>query len=510
MDFNITPGARVIRTTDPSKLFTVTATKNGDAQLDTGEWVPAYALLRIVEELPKTAQAPAPEKQPGNALLHFPADHEGHAQCVLALHPGRIAYNGALGWLWYTGTHWKAAGADAEILKLINVVLKARQLAAVQADFGNEFIRKCSRDAGRAAGILKQLEALVYVNESEFDASPDLLNCANGTLDLRTGQLAPHKAADNFTYCLTVPYTTESTPEYEELKAIIDGFTPDAAYLQVALGYSLTGHTSAEVMFFIQGPARSGKGSFTEAVYTLLMKPLVTEEAFETFTRDRDGDSQNFDLAQLKPCRCVFASEGNRHSLLNDAVIKRLTGGNWITCAQKYHQPFSYRPQFKLWLSSNFPPNLDTDGDAAWGRVRLMYFPHSHLDDQDESIKHKLKTPAFQTALLTWAVDGALMWYTNGLPKKDSEEGKRILEQTRQERDAQDTVLQFCEERLEHTNNEYERLSSATIYQSYGVWCRENGVCPKYINSLTRGLKNKHFNFLHEAHFRGFTHVRFV
>jgi putative DNA primase/helicase len=259
-------------------------------------------------------------------------------------------------------------------------------------------------------------------------------------------------------------------------------------WLQMAIGYSLTGHTREEVLFYIYGPSRSGKGTFTESIMSLLGHPLSTEVNFATFTAQRGGDNQNFDLAPLKPCRFVAASESNSYERFNEAKIKSLTGGNDVYCAFKHRDHFSYRPQFKIWLSSNQPVNADPDDDAVWGRVRLIEFPNSHLGNEDKSLKYGLKSPDNLAGLLRWAVDGAVKWYrlgSSGLPEPvESVTAKHA------QRAEIDTVGQWIDECCKQGGY----TGSAALYASYENWCKGNGVTPKHQKGLTQSLKRKGYD----------------
>lgn len=58
---------------------------------------------------------------------------------------------------------------------------------------------------------LARSEADVPVSPSELNANAWLLNCENGTVDLRTGELLRHQLADLLTKMASVDYTRRPT-----------------------------------------------------------------------------------------------------------------------------------------------------------------------------------------------------------------------------------------------------------------------------------------------------------
>mgnify|MGYP003377264780 CR=1 FL=1 len=306
----------------------------------------------------------------------------------------------------HTGTHWATDGAEQEVDRANVDTLGARVAAAFAVDPGRyeSLIKACIPNRSRVQGAKYLLGSLAVVSLAGFDTDPDMLNCQNGVLDLRTGAIAKHSPAQKFTHCATVDYDPDADP-----RAWVDWLTATVGaemcdWLQMAVGYSLTGHTREEVLFYLFGPSRAGKGLFSEVLLALLNKPLATSVNFDTFTAQRTGDSQNFDLAPLRPTRLVFASESNAYERFNEAKVKALTGGDEVYCAFKHRQFFSYRPAFKIWLLSNQPVNADPDDDAVWGRVRLVHFPKSHLGEEDKTLKERMKDPANLRGILVEAM----------------------------------------------------------------------------------------------------------
>jgi putative DNA primase/helicase len=292
-----------------------------------------------------------------------------------------------MGW---NGKFWDVTLAESILDAKVTEILRRRRIAAVDAN--KEAIVKASvTNRSKINACIEGLKQRLSISIESFDNNPDLINCNNGVVDLKTGELAEHDKSQRFTYCIPTKYNPKAdfTVWTDFLNQVVGGGQEVIDYLKKAIGYSLTGHTSEECLFYCYGPTRSGKGTFTEALIELLGNPLSSEVDFNTFTAARDVDSSNFDLAQLRPAHVVFASESTRYRTLNAAKVKALTGGNRVWCCFKHKDFFSYRPRYSIWLTSNWPVNGDVDDDALWGRLRVIEFPNSFLGKEDKSLKQK-------------------------------------------------------------------------------------------------------------------------
>lgn len=399
----------------------------------------------------------------------------------------KFLYCEALGWLTWTGTHWQPDNSEAAIDRAVLALLKARRLAAVHSD--KEAIVKVTHGSARRMHDCRRLfRTMITTDVGVFDDSPDLLNVANGVLNLRTGELEPHDPVQRFTYCSSVPFDPDADDSVW-VTWLVDAVGAAAAgWLQIAIGYTLTGHTREEVLFYLFGPPRAGKGIFTETILTMLGKPLAAEINFGTFTAQRTGDSQNFDLAPLKACRMVAAAESNSYERFNEAKLKSLTGGNEIYCAFKHRNHFNYRPQFKIWLSSNEPINADPDDEAVWGRLRTVEFPHSHLGKEDKSLKRRMKSADVLRGVLVWAAIGAQLWYkleSAGLPELES---SKVLKA--QHREGLDAVGMWLDESAS-MGDPGNFTSVADLHGSYRSWCEKNGQTPKMMKGFSQSLSRR-------------------
>jgi P4 family phage/plasmid primase-like protien len=424
-------------------------------------------------------------------LLQDGADDNGNATAMWRIYGRDFLFSPAYNWLAWTGTHWKMVPEQIVQQKAIKLLLR-REIAATQGGKQYEEIARAAvPSSAHVASCMKLFGSYVIEPSTDaFDGSPDLLNVKNGVLDLRTGKLTPHDPkTQRFTYCVPVDYdlNVDTTEWADFILQALDGKVDVADYFQNAMGYSLTGHTREEVMFYIHGPTGAGKGTVSEVMMTLMGHPLAYGVDFNTFTQKRDVDSQNFDLAELKPARLVFASESNKYQSLNPAKIKALTGGDFVRCAFKHQQMFSYRPMFKVWLLANPPLKADADDEALWVRVRVFEFPHSHRAKPDTSLKMRMKSLTMLPAVLKWAVEGARRWYKTGLVEPEA-----VKVATKAHRDQQDYVRQWIEDACRLVPDAIYPIGwtpSAELYQSYKEWCEAQSVeRPQAQNDLMNTL----------------------
>ena len=426
-----------------------------------------------------------------NGLLTAGAHDEGNASCAYARIKDTVAYSDALGWLYFKGDHWESELAEGIVEEEIVKTLKERRRAA--ADVSDEEILGAAKPtAAHVRNAQSLLKRKISVPLEEFDTSPDELNCQNGVLNLKTGELKGAHYKKRFTYCVPVRYNPEaSAAQWEDWLYYATGSSQEVVdFLKIAVGYSLTGHTREEIMFYIQGPARAGKGLFTETLITMLGgRPLATEVDIDMFMSQKYNNSGvGFSLASLKSTRMIAASESRENEWLNAQRVKRWTGGNIISCAHKYGREFSYVPQFKIWLTSNYPPQMNAEDAAAWGRLRIVEFPISHLGREDKMLKGRMKDPQMLEGVLKWATEGAIKWYELG--SKGLIAPGQVIEATKKAQTDVDWVSAWLEESVVITGDASDKSPSDEYYQEYKDWCDENGVSAKSLRSLNRSLRD--------------------
>ena len=336
-----------------------------------------------------------------------------------------------------------------------------------------------SESARRLDAMVRLARCRLPVTPELLDQDPWLLNCANGTLDLRTGDLRPHRRENLLTKLAPVAYDPDAAcPLWEGfLGRVMDGNAGLVGFLQRAVGYSLTGSVAEQVLFLLHGVGANGKSTFIETVRALL-GDYSTQADFTTFLSQR-GEGVRNDVARLVGARFVSAVEAEGGRPLAEALVKQLTGGDTITARFLFKEFFEFRPVFKLWLAANSRPTVKGTDNGIWRRIRLVPFTVTIPPaERDRDLGGKLA--AELPGILAWAVRGCLRWQEEGLGVP-----AEVEEATEDYRDAMDVLGGFVGDRC--VVRPGLRVAVKDLYAEYARWCEANGEKP--VTQRTMGLR---------------------
>lgn len=447
----------------------------------------------------------------------FERTDPGQAEYLLAIAEDTLRHCAPMRypWLVWSGTHWKQ-DKTALVQELAIKAARQRLRDAVElqdtdrqkAEVG--FALRClSASRRRAVVDTAAVFQAINVLPEALDADPWVLNCQNGTLCLRTGELRPHRREDYLTRVAPVPYEPSATcPLWEKFLARVMADNADViAYLQRAAGYCLTGSTAEEVFFLLHGPGRNGKGVFVETLAALLgdLAEKVPVDLLCDSRRNADAPSPH--LAKLPGVRLVHTSEAEENRRLGEAFVKECTGGDSISAAAKFQDPIQFRPQFKLLFSTNHRPDIRGTDEGIWSRVHLVPFsvtipPH----ERDKHLKQKLL--AELPGILAWAVRGCLEWQRVGLNPP-----AEVLAATASYRAESDVLGAFL---ADCTTTEPPPVADGELFagevratvkelrNAYQAWCLENGERPISSAAFGRSLDERGF-----PHFKGGKNVSY-
>ncbi len=392
-------------------------------------------------------------------------------------HGDRVRYCKSLDtWFIWDGTRWQAdtRGAVMELAKATaaRIYHEAADAPEAMRDEVAKWARRSHFRAGLTAMVaLAESDPAVAILDTDLDRDRWVLNCMNGTLDLRTGILRPHNPPDLITKRAPVIYDPDATlPLWDAFIATTTGGKEDfASFLRRAAGATLVGENLDEVMFLPHGGGGGGKSTFLESLKGTLGEYAKTAD-FETFIKKRGDAGIRNDIARLAGARLVVSIEVDEGKHLAMALLKTLTGGEDTAARFLYKEATESRPTYSLWLAANHAPTVRSDDDAAWRRI--LRLPFTHLvpkEKRDPAVKATLRNPDVAgAAILAWAVRGCLEWQRDGLNVPALVE--QATEQFRHEMNPiNDWVDEYCD------LSPQAWTPTAQLWKAYQTYAHEEG-----------------------------------
>ena len=454
------------------------ATNANQKGADAADWVQAggtrEGLQGLILEARKVevTKVVTPAPPPGAGQADYLTD-SGNAERWVRMHGADFRWLADDGcWLHWAGSHWER-GHDAAALNATKAVARswrvdmAAEPDAVRRVELRRHAEKSEAASRRAAMLtLAASEPGISVAAADLDTDPWLLNCSNGTIDLRTGTLQPHRREDLCTRMTPVAFDPAATcPTFTAFLAQILPNVDTREYLGRCIGYAASGVIREHVFPVLWGQTgRNGKGTLVEAAFAAL-GPYATALPNDVIIESRNDPHPNM-FAQLLGVRFGVAAELRPSDKLNEGMLKKLTGGDTIRARFMGGEFFSFAPTQKLFLQTNYKPRVRGGDPALWARMRVIPFGVSFVGREDLTLKERLlrELPGILARIVRWSLD----WQRLGLVAP-----AEVLEATAEYREESDRVGQFLEECCERAP--MARISSGVLWKSYRGWCEGRG-----------------------------------
>ena len=426
----------------------------------------------------------------------------GNAQRFVKQHGQEVRYcHTQRKWFFWDGTRWRI-DENGEVERKAKQTVRGMYEEASQVTDDEERGKvakwaRSSESRSRIAAMidLAKSELGIPVSPAELDSNPWLLNCANGTIDLRTGELMPYRKDDLCTKIIPVIYDADSTcPLFKKLlRKILKENRDLINFLQRTIGYSLTGSTLEQVLFILWGSGANGKSTFLEIIRALLGDYGRTADSALLMRHNNDGVRN--DVARLAGARFVSTSETEAGRHLSEVLVKQLTGGDTVAARFLYSEFFEFSAQFKVFLSTNHKPQIRGTDNAIWRRIRLVPFEVTiPEEEQDKELPTKLR--AELPGILAWAVRGCLRWQKYGLGQPE-----KVSTATEAYRQEMDVFGAFLKDRCVISKN--AQVPTGQLYSEYKKWCEETGERPLSQQKLGGALADRNFQPFRKSRLRG-------
>lgn len=325
----------------------------------------------------------------------------------------------------------------------------------------------------------------------DFDKDPYLLGVGNGVLNLRTGKLIEGDSEQMISKGTYVDFDPEA--ECPLFEAYLKTSMPDQSmreYLQAIMGYSATGSSIEQAFFIHWGETNNGKSVLMNVIRQLLGEHMGSASS-KALVRTK-GEQHSVEIADLHGPRLLQMSETAEGDHLEEATIKRITGGDRIAARKIAQSNQEYRITGKIHILTNHLPHI-TPSPSNKRRLHLIRWP-VEIVRPDLRLEEKILV-AELPGVLNWLVRGAQLWAENLERTQVGGEGRPTglvrphLAQAEVDEYLfeEDELAQWLNEATEPTMEPATKASNA--YLSYKQWKWARGG--KELSQTTFGKKLK-------------------
>jgi len=404
--------------------------------------------------------------------------------------------------------------------KLDFVIDVKRNVPVMYSDKLAEWARS-SEAAGKiaAAGALAKSMNAIVAQVGDFDRERMAINVLNGTLRLEQRRrrrpeaeiaagksewhtpwvlhLHPHRREDFITKLADVEYKEGAqAPTYEEFLGVVQPKPEMRRFLAQWGGLSLTGFTGEQKLAFFYGGGSNGKGTWVETIARIAGDYAGTIKIQSLLDQGKkSGDQATPAIAKLPGVRFLRVSEPSKGAVLDEGLVKELTGEDPVDARHLNKGFFTFFPEFKITISGNNKPVIKDTSDGIWRRMQLVPWQADiPAAQRDKGLKDKLL--AERDGIFAWLMQGLLDWKKSG----GLIEPEDVRLATSEYRDDSDTIGRFLRQTCqigEDTRQRPLRVRKGDLFELYQAWCHQTGSYEMAERAFAKEMAAKRFKDKH-------------
>lgn len=318
--------------------------------------------------------------------------------------------------------------------------------------------------------VISIIQGLTYAESKEFDANLDIINCKNGLLNWKTGELLDHNPDYLSRIQLDVNY--EPDAECPNILSVFNTILRPEDFRKALefIAYCLYRNYPIQKAFILLGPGGTGKSHFIDVIRAMLGEENVSSVSMHDLEDDRFASSdlynkllnENGDLSQ--------------NTLPNVNVFKMLISNkDAIRAQRKGERAFDFINFAKIIFAANKLPRVKDDTTGFYRRIEIL--PFEHVFTEQERIESQEKLKAIVSPVELSGLLNIVLTYLEPLLESGRFDNSFEVLQTKDQYKRQsDPIATFVELHIREVADEC--VAKERIYSEYIKFCKNNHIEP--------------------------------
>lgn len=373
-------------------------------------------------------------------------------------------------------------------------------------DIGIKFskLTKALKTSSEKNNIMKESCERFYDKDfyNKLDTNPYLIGCKNGVVDVKHKEFRKGNQSDyinkttNLDYMPLQHYRDVCPNTIDELNTFMYQLFPEEElrdYMWEHLASTLIGTNNNQTFNIYLGVGANGKSILVDLMGKILGDYKGTVPSTLITQKRTSIGSTSSEIYQLIGKRYAVMQELSKGDVINEGIMKEITGGDPIQCRALFKDSITFIPQFKLVVCTNVLFDVKSNDDGTWRRIRVCEFKSKFTDNpyedkafpktdypyqfkMDKNLNQKFKywAPVFLSMLVEKAFE------TQGKVI----DRRCVLEPTENYRKGQDILLDFCNSCIvEEPSDIVGNLKIGTVTTAFNEWFKNEYGKSNGINS---------------------------
>lgn len=336
--------------------------------------------------------------------------------------------------------------------------------------------------------FIKECSARFKDDKFEFrlNSNPKILCFTNGIYDFEFLEFRDGRPEDMCDFCTNIEYhpLEKAEKKIEEINQYFsEVFTDEDVreYMWMFLADALDGVTRNAHFHIWTGEGANGK-SVTIDLLEKVLGDYSCKFNVSMLMSKRVGSNQtNSELVRAKGKRFAVLQEPQEDEKMNIGIMKELSGGDTVIARGLFEDPVEFKPQFKMVLTCNHLPKIQTNDKATWRRIRLVEFTSKFTVDPDINNPKEFTVDTnlserfedWKETFISMLIEKYKECASKGMVISEPD---AVMKCTKTYMQSNDHLLEFFVDCIAETGNTSDTLRLTDIFDCYKLWYSNEGM----------------------------------